>query len=77
MQTAGIKKRRTKGGNDGVKGEVTDEIIEQDSGIYRVVLQHKSVRLSHSLSFSHRLIPETSVIGLFSTEAYLTISAGD
>lgn len=58
MQTAGIKKRRTKGGNDGVKGEETDEIIEQDGGIYRVVLQHKSVRL---LSLSPRNISDWAV----------------
>lgn len=35
MQTGGIKRRRTKGGNGGVcvKEEGTDEIIKQDGGI--------------------------------------------
>lgn len=42
MQAGGM--RRTKGGNDGVKGEETDEIIEWDSRFYNDVSQHKSVR---------------------------------
>ena len=36
MQTEGIKRRGTEGGNDNANGEETDEIIEQDGGIYNV-----------------------------------------
>lgn len=75
MQTAGIKERRTKGGNDGVKGEETDEIIEQDGGIYWVVLPHKSVSLL--FAFSPSPPEKTSVIVLFLTDTYLTISRSD
>lgn len=42
MQAGRIKRRRTKGGNEGVKEEGTDEIIEQDGGIYNVDSMHKS-----------------------------------
>lgn len=51
MQTGGIKRRRTRGGNRGVKEEGTDEIIKYDGGIYSVDSMHKSVRqqtLSHT-----------------------------
>lgn len=44
MQAEGIKRRGTEGGNDNVNGEGTDEIIEQDGGIYSVASQHKPVR---------------------------------
>lgn len=44
MQTGGIKRRGTKGGNGGVKEARTDEIIKQDGGMYSVDPLHKSVR---------------------------------
>lgn len=44
MQTGGIKRRRTKGGNRSAKEEGADEIIKQDEGIYCVGSMHKSVR---------------------------------
>lgn len=44
IQAGGIKRRRTKGGNGGVKEGETDEIIKQDEGIYSVASLHKSVR---------------------------------
>lgn len=56
MQAGGIKRRRTEGGNEGVKGEGTDEIIKQDGGIYDVDSVHKSVR-QQTLSHTHTHTP--------------------
>ncbi len=44
MQTDGIKRRRTEGGNEGVKREGADEIIKQGEGIHDVDSLLKPVR---------------------------------
>lgn len=44
------------GGNDGVKEEETDEIIEQDGGIYNVVSQHKISQATNTLTHNARTI---------------------
>lgn len=56
MQTGGIKRRRTKGGNRSAKEEGADEIIKQDEGIYCVGSMHKSVRKQTLTHISHAQI---------------------